>query len=248
MSDDFEVDDDPQEEMELTVNENSSSNGKRKRRTSSEKHSRLSSRASSQQSPQSHEDYDSSPFSAEERKREKDRMNKRVMRMKQRQLESRQSHSIAILGDKKARLIGDIMKLKASFPDKTLPQFIPHPDPEEVEKDRVPIALLSEKEKLNQRRHLDRLIKAYKLKKEKIGNHNRATNILFLERQVKYLEAILKVLTNTEKKPHQVVMMEYEVLKRVLLTPIHQTPGPLPAPAFGRGKKKSARTTSTDQE
>jgi hypothetical protein len=102
-------------------------------------------------------------------------------------------------------------------------------------------------ERKSRKAYVNRLSTNRKLKREKVIDHNKNCKILFLERQVKYLDAILKVLQNEDRKSEQIVAIEYEVLKSILYTPKYQIPDPLDE-TDGRKKNRIRINETTDPE
>lgn len=170
----------------------------------------------------------------EKKQRKLDQINRavNVFRSKQKEIKAAEFVTLVNLESKKEELIQSILKIHKFFPEESIPKFIGLPIPEEIEtrtsKQRIKLRSMPETEKKVRKMQINRLSASRKVRREKVFGYNRKGRIVFLERQVKYLEAILKVLRNRDKKDEKTVVLEYEVLKRLLLTPKFQTPDPLP--------------------
>ena len=87
---------------------------------------------------------------------------------------------------------------------------------------------MSEEEKRTRTQQQNRESQYRRIQRQKIEDINRKGNILFLTRQVKYLEAILNTLNPDSKQEKNPATsgMEFALLTHLLMEPKYQTPPP----------------------
>lgn len=148
-------------------------------------------------------------------------------RQKQKLQKELEEQTLAFLDEKVSQLFESLLNKEPKFPK--IPVFIGEKVPEDDRdrrhkpRDKRRKALTPE-EKITRAKLQNTESQQRRINRQKIEDLNRRGKILFLERQLKYLNAIHKSLDNEGRKNPMTVRLEFSVLTRLLLTPKYQVP------------------------